>query len=256
MTIREIESKLQAVAAEYPANMVAHQVADIPRIAYNIALALPTDKPLNQAVICDIGGGIGLFSVGCAAIGFGKVILVDDFGDQINKQVGTSIFDLHRRYAVRVVSRDAVAEGLGDVNERFDAVTSFDSLEHWHNSPKRLFHEVMAAMRPGGRFVLGVPNCVNLRKRITGLLGRNKWSAMEHWYEPEVFRGHVREPDVQDLLYIAKDLGLKEVNVFGRNWQGYYSNSKLTRLATKLMDRLIWFNPSLCADIYLVGRKP
>src|ERR1017187_5375877 len=123
MNIRKIEQELRKVASRYPADMIARQVTDIPRIAYNISLSFPTAKPLNQATICDIGGGIGLFSVGCAAIGFRKVILVDDFGDQINQQVGNTIFALHTNYGVRVVSRDAVAEGLGDLNEQFDVVT-------------------------------------------------------------------------------------------------------------------------------------
>ena len=36
---------------------------------------------------------------------------------------------------------------------------------------------------------------------------------MAHWYEPELFRGHVREPDVDDLRYIARDMGLEDVVV-------------------------------------------
>ncbi len=255
MNPKKIAVELQKVAARYPAPMVAHQMADIPRIAYNISLALPTAKPLKQATICDIGGGIGLFSLGCAAIGFGRVILVDDFSDPINQEVGDNIFSLYRDYGVKVVSRDVIANGLGNLNESLDAVTSFDSMEHWHHSPKRLFHELLAAMNPEARFVLGIPNCVNLRKRLTGLVGRNKWSAMEHWYEPDVFRGHVREPDVQDLLYIANDLKLKDVRIYGRNWQGDFSKHKMVRIATRLVDQLIRFNPGLCAAIYLVGTK-
>ena len=43
--------------------------------------------------------------------------------------------------------------------------------------------------------MVGVPNCVNLRKRLTVPLGRGKWSPMADWYEQPSFRGHVREPD-------------------------------------------------------------
>jgi SAM-dependent methyltransferase len=236
--------------------MVSREVADIPRIAFNIALSLPARKPLKEAVICDVGGGIGLFSVGCAAAGFGRVILVDDFSDQINQTVGESILAIHRSYGVRVVSRDVVAQGVGDLNERLDVVTSFDSMEHWHRSPKQLFRELLSAMNAGGRFVLAVPNCVNLRKRLTVPLGRGKWSAMKDWYEPEVFRGHIREPDVQDLLYIAADLGLEDARVLGRNWLGCQSDKKLLRIAASFLDPLIRLRPSLCSNIYLVGTKP
>jgi len=236
--------------------MVAHQIADIPRIAYNIALSLPTAKSLDQATICDIGGGIGIFSVGCAVIGFRKVVLVDDFRDRINEEVGASIFDIHRHYGVRVISRDVVAQGLCDLDETLDVVTSFDSMEHWHNSPKKLFHELLSMMPPGGRFVLGIPNCVSLRKRLTVPFGRGKWSLWKDWYEPAIFRGHVREPDVQDLWNIAEDLGLKNVSVSGRNWLGYNSSSRFVRILTPFVDHLIRLKPSLCADIYLAGNKP
>jgi SAM-dependent methyltransferase len=236
--------------------MVSHEVADIPRIAFNIALSLPLLKPLHQAVVCDVGGGIGLFSVGCAAVGFGLVILVDDFGDQINQTVGDSVLGIHRSYGVRVVSRDVVARGLGDLDERLDVVTSFDSMEHWHRSPKQLFRELVCAMNPGGRFVLGVPNCVNLRKRLTVPFGRGKWSAMKDWYEPEVFRGHIREPDVQDLWYIAGDLGLEDVRVLGCNWLGRQSGSRLVRGLAAVLDPLMRVRPSLCSNLYLVGTKP
>jgi 2-polyprenyl-3-methyl-5-hydroxy-6-metoxy-1,4-benzoquinol methylase len=255
MTIQEIEQKLTKVAAEYPSNMVAEQISDIPRIAFNIALALPAEKPLDKMVICDVGGGIGLFSIGCATVGFGKVLLVDDFADQVNLAVGDSILDLHRRYGVQVISRDVVAKGLKDLGASFDVVTCFDSMEHWHCSPKGLFHELMSMMNPRGCFVVGVPNCVNLRKRLTVPLGRGKWSPMEEWYEPAVFRAHVREPDVDDLWYIARDLKLENVRILGRNWLGYKSKSKWMRTVTGLVDPLIQFRPSLCSNLYLVGEK-
>jgi len=71
------------------------------------------------------------------------------------------------------------------------------------NSPKPVFAAVMRTLRPGGLFVLAGPNCANLRKRITLLLGRGKWGAMQDWYDAPRFRGHVREPDVEVLRYIA-----------------------------------------------------
>src|SRR5437773_653173 len=132
MTLHQIEQKLKEAAHQYPVNMVAAQTADIPRIAFNISVSLPAGMPLDQATICDIGGGVGLFSIGCASIGFRKVFLFDDFADQINEQADACIFDIHRRFGVQVVSRDVVTMGLCDPGERLDVVTSFDSMEHWH----------------------------------------------------------------------------------------------------------------------------
>jgi hypothetical protein len=52
---------------------------------------------------------------------------------------------------------------------------------------------------------------------------------MDDWNEREQFRGHVREPDVGDLQYIARDPGLRQVRIVGRNWAGQFSGSALTR---------------------------
>jgi SAM-dependent methyltransferase len=166
--------------------------------------------------------------------------------------VGAGVLSLHRELGVSVESED-VLNGFTLPHGRFDAITCFDSMEHWHKSPKKLFHGLKESLRPGGWFILGVPNCVNLRKRITVPFGVGKWSQMKYWYDAEVFRGHVREPDVDDLRYIAADMGLKEVQVLGRNWLGFSSSRK--RMIMPVVDALLKPWPALCANIYLIGRK-
>ena len=255
--MRQLINILTEVAIQYPANLIALQLEDIPRIAFNICVALESIRPMSSddASICDLGGGIGLFSVGCAAYGFKRVVLVDDFSDAVNQQVGPDVLDLHKSYGVEVVARDAIKRGISDFCEGFDIVTTFDSMEHWHHSPKKLFREVIAGLNPGGAFVLGVPNCVNLRKRITIPFGFGKWCSMQDWYEDEVFRGHVREPDVSDLQYIARDMGLYDVKIYGRNWLGNYSKNPEIRVATKIFDYPLRYFPSLCSYIYMVGKR-
>jgi SAM-dependent methyltransferase len=185
------------------------------------------------------------------------VLLVDDFLDSVNRRVGDSVFVVHKKYGVRVLSRNLISDGLADISERFDVVTNFDSMEHWHHSPKKLFGQVgKQLLKPSGRFVLQVPNCVNLRKHLSVPLGVGKWSKMEDWYEEQEFRGHVREPDVADLCYIAHDMGLKDVQIFGRNWLGYASPSRFVRLGTWIVDMPLRMFPSLCADIYMTGHSP
>lgn len=249
---------LTKLAAQYPPDLRDLQQKDVRRIAFNITLALECfpDRTAGSLSICDIGGGIGLFSAGCAAIGMKRVLLVDDFGDVNNRDVAEGTLALHRRLGVEVHSRDVIAQGVGAICSGLDIVTTFDSMEHWHHSPKRLFKEVADGLVPGGAFILGVPNCVNLRKRISVPFGVGKWSPMEEWYERESFRAHVREPDVEDLRYIARDMGLTDVRILGRNWLGYMSGRAAVRLVTALVDVPLRLKPSFCADIYVVGRKP
>jgi SAM-dependent methyltransferase len=252
-TPQAIRGTLLELARQYPPDMADGQARDAERIAYHIELVAA--GPNFPGRIADVGGGVGLFSVGCAALGMDSW-LVDDFGDEINRQQGDGPLAVHRKHGVHVVKRNVVAEGLDFEPESFDVITSFDSMEHWHQSPKALFAQIRRLLKPGGLFVLGVPNCVSLRKRISVPLGVGKWSDMKYWYEEPFFRGHVREPDVDDLHYIARDMKLENVRITGRNWLGYYSRFGLVRALTPAADLpLRWF-PSLCSDIYLVANKP
>jgi 2-polyprenyl-3-methyl-5-hydroxy-6-metoxy-1,4-benzoquinol methylase len=247
-----ITETLVSLAKRYPATLVQAQLDGIPRNAFHVELVRKLVQR-EDAVIADIGGGICPFSPACAALGM-KVTLVDDFADRVNHtDPGSNALALHRELGVEVIARD-VTKGLSLPANRFDAITCFDAMEHWHNSPKTLFHGLMESLRPGGWFILSVPNCVNLRKRITVPLGYGKWSPVSLWYDDPVFRGHVREPDIDDLRYIAADLGLKDAKVFGRNWLGF--NRPGLRAMMPVIDGILRLRPSLCANIYLAGRKP
>jgi SAM-dependent methyltransferase len=232
--------------------MIQGQLDDVPRMASHVELVRNLVKK-DHPVIADIGGGIGLFCPGCAAVGM-TVTLVDDFRDRINKSgPGSQVLTFLEKQGVIIDSRDVMHDFRLPPNH-YDAITSFDSMEHWHASPKTLFHGLMESLRPGGWFILSGPNCVNLRKRITVPLGKGKWSPMSSWYEEEVFRAHVREPDIDDLRYIAADLGLEDVKVFGRNWLGF--NRPGMRQIMPAIDAVLRLKPSLCANIYVIGRKP
>lgn len=253
MTLDEINKKLHEVAELYPEHLIQKQKISIPRIAFHISVIVKNHGP--NCKVCDLGGGVGLFSVGCAAVGM-DTTLVDDFRDNINLEYGDQLFQAHKKVGVKIISKNIIEDcNLGFETNSFDAITTFDSMEHWHDSPKKLFHNVITYLKDGGTFLLGVPNCVNLRKRISVPFGYGKWSSMEEWYEIDSFRGHVREPDIDDLKYIGQDMGLKNIQIIGKNWQGYYSPSKLKRAITPFIDIPLRIFPQLCADIYLVGRK-
>ena len=250
--MQKIIDTLEKIALKYPPDLVDIQLADIQRIAFHIQLI--TNQKGSKITVCDLGGGIGLFSVGCAALGM-KSILIDDFQDEVNLKFGDAILDIHKSYGVQIINRDLINQGINFEPDSIDAFTSFDSMEHWHHSPKQLLAQVKQSLNSTGIFVLGLPNCVNLRKRITVPFGYGKWSSMADWYENKIFRGHIREADVDDLHYIAKDMGLVDVKIYGRNWLGYISPNRVIRWASSLSDSLLQINPALCSNIYLVGIK-
>lgn len=236
--------------SDYPKYLAA---GDCMRHAFHLDILL---KNIGKCgVVVDIGGGWGSFSAGAAMLGMNS-ILVDDFHDDGFFSRSDIRFQMSDDYGFNVIDCDVIKDGLNFEHNSIDMFTSFDSMEHWHNSPKSLFLDIKKMLRPGGVFFLGVPNSVNLRKRVTTLFGKNKWSSMEDWYEAPVFRGHVREPDIEDLKYIAKDMGLVDVQIIGRNWQGFLSPVPIVRELTSYLDIALRLVPSLCSDIYLIARKP
>src|SRR5437868_2738219 len=108
---------LTEIAMEYPSAMIEDQSQDVDRITYHIGLVQRYGKPGGR--ICDIGGGIGLFSPGCAALGY-ETTLVDDFKDEINLRSGRDVFAPHARRGVKIISRDVIAEPVDFPENRFD----------------------------------------------------------------------------------------------------------------------------------------
>lgn len=208
----------------------------------------------NCKTICDIGGGWGEFAALCSAMGM-DCTLVEDFGDPGMKNDSDPRWILPQAYGFRVLKQNILNEDFNLEAGKYDVVTCFDVIEHLHNSPKKLLHVALNALKPGGLIIISTPNCVNLLKRLRAVTGRYVWSPMEQWYEKPVFRSHVREPSVSDLLYIAKDLDLRDVKVLGRNWMGYVKQSLGFRLLAGLFDYLLRLRPSLCSNLYLTGFK-
>ena len=236
----------------YPDELREQQKADLKRLAFQLEII--RRRVPSGGKILDVGGGIGAFSPALAISGF-DTTLADDFRDPINSEFPCNRVGVHERLGVKVVKVDASSASFSPEPESFDAITCIDSIEHWHRSPKAALHKMVTALKPGRLLMIGMPNCVNLRKRITAPLGRNKWSSMESWYEQSEFRSHVREPDVADLVYMARDLRLQNVTVIGRNWAGRTSKSFWLRIAARSADLILRLRPSLCSDLYLMGTR-
>ena len=256
--MNDLAKELLRIARRYPDAplgagwfTLAHKRNWAERTAFDIQLV--TDRIGTSGTICDIGGGSGLFAIGCAQVGL-RAILVDDLAEMAHQpELLTPTLALLDEYGVEV-RRENFLESELDLG-RLDAATAFHVLEHMPASPKPLLHKMRNALRPGGVLVLAGPNNVNLRKRITVPLGKGAWSSMADWYEADLFRGHVREPNVSDLFYMASDLELQDVRVYGRNFLGLGHESATRRALSRLLDRPLRARPSLCSDIYMVGTR-
>jgi SAM-dependent methyltransferase len=251
------ERVLSAILNEYPPVLRRAFGPAVAKTAWHIDLVRKAVG--ERATVVDVGGAVSLFAPGCAALGMRTILIDDQFDDPYDREVGAAkreaIARVIRSRGVLVMRRDIGTEGIGIPSESADAFTSFHVIEHLNRSPKAALHEMWKGLRPDGLLLIGAPNCANLRKRISALFGRSKWSSMADWYERPAFRGHVREPDVDDLRYFARDLGIQGARVIGRNWMGSESPRRGVRIAAGLGDRALRLRPQLCSDIYLVGRK-
>lgn len=249
----EIDAAIVEITGFYPKELRDHLKANHSRIKWQIQEIVKYASP--GATILDLGAGIVPFMPVCKMLGY-DAIIADDYGDDYYGDKGlATVLEHFRSIGVRVVEQDIFDANFVDNFDKLDIVTAHDTMEHWHNSPKDLFHGLWSKMSSGGLLWVGVPNCVNLRKRITTPLGRTKWSSMGDWYETPIFRGHVREPDVDDLRYIARDLGATKTDIVGRNWIGYRHPSTMVRKITPFVDKFLRMRPSLCSDIYFYAWK-
>jgi SAM-dependent methyltransferase len=240
----EVARALDSVTTLYPEDLRKNLVDDAGRTIEHATWARGCHRVL------DIGGGFGPLVSLLSTLG-AETVVVDTFDHEIFERA--DLQTLMAQFEIELVTMDATDGVLPFEDNSFDAILSFDSLEHWHHSPKRLFTDLRRIARPNALFVLGVPNAVNARKRLAVLAGKTNWARFEDWYEPDHFIGHVREPVVTDLEKMADDLGLEPYAIVGRNWLGKRRGS-VGRAITKAVDAPLRLRPSLCANLYLAGR--
>ena len=243
-----VERALEKVLSLYPEPLRTAERADLARQRFHLAQIY---RP--GGAIADLGGGIGLLSPACAALGM-TAWLVDDLRDPVNHRFPIDALGVHRRAGVRVLETPVAHFGEHFADASLDVVTCIESIEHWHHAPCRVMEQVARVLRPGGLFVLAAPNAAGAHHRARLLLGRSNWSRFDDWYYPDEFRGHVREPVLADLLRIVDELGLERRAVFGRNWLGAPRGWKRHALAAA--DRALRPFPMLCKDLYVLAAKP
>ncbi|WP_127076260.1 class I SAM-dependent methyltransferase [Rhodomicrobium lacus] len=242
------------VLAKYPPEWQKVQGHRIPQFAKEISLIYK-----SGGTVVDLGGGDGLRSAICVGLGMKaynvdayRVLAADgDYMHQGFKEQWDAAVETGRKIGVEFVNQDVL--GWRTNLPQVDVVMSFDSMEHWQNSPRALFKHLVEKLPHGGMLFIGVPNAANISKRLRVLMGRNVFSTMDDWYYTQSFAGHVREPVVADLRVIARDLDLK-AEVFGGNWIGLHQLRGLGPVAG-VADRMLRTFPSLCSDIYLLGEK-
>lgn len=250
----QVEALLRA-AARYPRELRAMEEFPVRVGQYPDRIAR-TFVPGGRVV--ELGGGVACTSIVLAELGM-DVHVVDNFSrPYYAREPWRRARALVEAAGVHVHQADILATDLAFVADgTVDRVVTFDCLEHLHHSPKRLLERCVAKLAPGGRLVVGVPNAVNLMKRLRVMTGRSNLGPIDEFYHRgSPFTGHVREWTAGELLRLAGWLGLTGASVTGRNWLGYRTYGRLPVLAKLALDGALRPFPALCSDLLLEAVKP
>ncbi len=239
---------LTGALSRFPAPLRPALRASVPRVLFEAGLVGPAPSGQGPARLVDLGAGLSLLPLACAHLGW-QVTCVDD----LHQEYAGYAFEVHRAHGISVEQADLLA-WRPPAGAPLHAAVCIDVLEHLHHSPRPLFSRVVAALVPGGRLVLGAPNAVNLRKRLAVPLGVSGWSRLPDWWQPDRFRGHVREPTLPELRWMVRALGLSVDAVYGRSFAGL-SQGGLEGLAARLLDLPLRALPQLASDLYVVAHR-
>ena len=244
------EDFYRKVSAEYPVELREYFAQDAERLAFQARLMY-----VPGGTFADLGSGLGPFALGLQKMGMNAAML-DRFDYPVDlKKTDRTEEVLSRLSAsgVRVVRADLLKGSLPLPDESMDRVSCIAVLEHFHHSPRRFLLEIVRILKPGGLVLLGTPNAVNLRKRVSVLLGKTNLPPVADFWkdgEPEWY-GHVREPTAQELAWMARAAGLEVVESCGRNFIGKQNFGRWAALADVVLRRF----PGLCSDIYVLAKK-
>lgn len=137
----------------------------------------------------------------------------------------------------------------------FDACMINDVIEHLHETPRNLLNNAGLLVREGGYLFVTMPNAVNLRKRLSVMMGKSNYPAVEMLYHCiGPWRGHVREYTLVEQEYILRTSGF--AICFSSTYHGMVDGKLMPKFLKYLYKGVCCFFPSMRENIATVAQKP
>lgn len=207
------------------------------------------------ARLLDIGSGPMDKTGVLQKLGF-ECSAVDDLQDAWHQRDGN--MQKIEAYA-RQVGIQFYRQQLGDYSipfeeNSFDVVSSFAVIEHLHESPRELLNVMGTFARDEGLLIITMPNSVNLRKRISVLMGRTNYPPVDMFYTAiGKWRGHVREYTLGETVHICQATGFEVISATTFEALAYQKLPALFAPVFMFLSRLV---PTFRSGLLVVCRKP
>lgn len=246
-----VHRAIEAVRASYPfPDIYEDTEATIEVIADVLQNLAP-----NGGRLLDIGCGALDKPVVFQRMGF-QCFACDTFQDpwHLHKDNLELVLAFAHEAGVEVCSQ---AEDLAIPWEKgsFDVVTIINVVEHLHDSPREMLNFAGAYLKTGGLLVVNMPNSVNLRKRLSVVMGRSNYTPVKGFYESiGLWRGHVREYTPAETRQIIEWSGFEIVNE--ETYHGMLSRRLGNPLLQRLFQGICLVFPGYKDGISVAARKP
>jgi methionine biosynthesis protein MetW len=172
----------------------------------------PTVRRRNEFVLSLLPAGAACLDVGCGPGGFGP-LLATKFRRVVGIDLSLTLAAEARSRGVWAVCGDLDEGELPYVDGAFDAIVCCDVLEHVFD-PVVFVRRIYRVLRPGGHFVVSVPN-IRYWPRVRSLLGGYfpRTTGDPHGYDG----GHLHYFATRNVLEVLEAAALKNLQAFGFN---------------------------------------
>jgi ubiquinone/menaquinone biosynthesis C-methylase UbiE len=170
-------------------------------------LLMYLDEKGKNIVVLDIASGFAIPSRVLASLGYRNIFGTDSF---LTAGKQTLLRSQEKLNMVEV--RNIESQTLPFKDNSIDIVLFLATIEHLHNSPKKILTEIHRILKAGGTVLIDTPNILELRKRLMLLFGRSFAPDIRFVYNNEYNSGHHREYTLEELKNVVQWSGFKVVD--------------------------------------------